>query len=558
MNDQCLLDISGLSVNFFTDEGVVEAVKDLSFHIDQGETVAVVGESGSGKSVTSLATMRLIPSPPGKIVAGNISFRKRSGEIVAIERANERTMRGIRGNDIAMIFQEPMTSLNPVYTVGDQIAEAIVLHQKKTTKQALRIATEMLELVEIPEPAKRVKHYPHQMSGGMRQRVMIAMALSCRPALLIADEPTTALDVIIQAEILDLMRKLRSEIDMSMLFITHDLGVVAEIADRVVVMNQGEKVEEGTVNDIFDRPLDEYTIKLLEAVPRIDADKPAPEQVQDPNILMQVKNLRTWFPIRGGILSRTLGHVKAVDDVSFDIRRGEVLGLVGESGSGKTTAGRSILRLIEPTGGEVLYDGVDLAKLSKGQMRAYRRKMQIIFQDPYASLNPRMTVADIVGESLVIHKLCKTKQQRIDRVVELLELVGLEAWHLRRYPHEFSGGQRQRIGIARALAVEPDFIVADECVSALDVSIQAQVLDLLRDLREKLDLTMLFISHDLAVVEEISDRVAVMYKGKLVEVQDAHRLYRDPQHNYTKALLSSVPIPDPNVQRERIHWDGVV
>ncbi|MEM6431130.1 MAG: ABC transporter ATP-binding protein, partial [Deinococcota bacterium] len=540
MNDQCLLDISGLSVNFSTDEGVVEAVKDLSFHIDQGETVAVVGESGSGKSVTSLATMRLIPSPPGKIVAGNISFRKRSGEIVAIERANERTMRGIRGNDIAMIFQEPMTSLNPVYTVGDQIAEAIVLHQKKTMKQALRIATEMLELVEIPEPAKRVKHYPHQMSGGMRQRVMIAMALSCRPALLIADEPTTALDVIIQAEILDLMRKLRSEIDMSMLFITHDLGVVAEIADRVVVMNQGEKVEEGTVNDIFDRPQDEYTIKLLEAVPRIDADKPAPDQQQDPNILMQVKNLRTWFPIRGGILSRTLGHVKAVDDVSFDIRRGEVLGLVGESGSGKTTAGRSILRLIEPTGGEVLYDGVDLAKLSKGHMRSYRRKMQIIFQDPYASLNPRMTVADIVGESLVIHKLFKTKQQRVDRVVELLELVGLEAWHLRRYPHEFSGGQRQRIGIARALAVEPEFIVADECVSALDVSIQAQVLDLLRELREKLSLTMLFISHDLAVVEEISDRVAVMYKGKLVEVQDAHRLYRDPQHNYTKALLSSV------------------
>lgn len=550
-----LLDIDDLSVSFFTDDGEVKAVKNLTFHIDQGETVAVVGESGSGKSVTSLSTMRLIPSPPGKIVNGSIRFRSRESGVIDIHKADEATMRSIRGNDIAMIFQEPMTSLNPVYTVGDQISEAIILHQHKTRAQAMKIAVEMLDLVEIPDPKKRVKNYPHQMSGGMRQRVMIAMALSCRPALLIADEPTTALDVIIQAEILDLMRKLRTEIDMSMLFITHDLGVVAEIADRVVVMQHGLKVEEGPVNQIFDEPKDPYTIQLLGAVPRIDADKPEPEHVEK-DVLLEVKNMQTWFPIHGGIFSRVVGHVKAVNDVSFDIYKGEVLGLVGESGSGKTTAGRSILRLIEPTGGEVIYDGVDLTKLTKSEMRDYRRRMQIIFQDPYASLNPRMTVGDIISEALIIHKLHGNRRQRNERVADLLDTVGLLPEHMSRYPHEFSGGQRQRIGIARALAVEPDFIVADECVSALDVSIQAQVLELLKDLRERLDLTMLFISHDLAVVEDISDRVAVMYKGQVLELQESHSLYRNPQHDYTKALLSAVPIPNPHLERERIHWEG--
>lgn len=556
MPPERLLDIRNLSVHFDTDDGVVKAVKDLSFHIDQGETVAVVGESGSGKSVTSLATMRLIPSPPGKIVDGQIHFRSRNNGLVEIVNADMGTMRDLRGNDIAMIFQEPMTSLNPVRTVGDQISEAIILHQNKSRAEAMKIAIEMLELVEIPDPHKRIKNYPHHMSGGMRQRVMIAMALSCRPALLIADEPTTALDVIIQAEILDLMRKLRKEIDMSMLFITHDLGVVAEIADRVVVMNKGDKVEEGDVIQIFDAPQDPYTIKLLGAVPRIDADKPAPPK-EEKKVLMEVNNLKTYFPVGGGGLFAKKQYVKAVDDVSFQIYEGEVLGLVGESGSGKTTVGRSILRLIEPTDGEVIYDGTNLLELSRPELRDYRRKIQIIFQDPYASLNPRMTVGDIIDEPLVVHGLHGDASSRRKRIADLLDTVGLLPEHINRYPHEFSGGQRQRVGIARALAVEPNFIVADECVSALDVSIQAQVLELLKDLRERLSLTMLFISHDLAVVEDISDRVAVMYKGNLVEVQHAHSLYRNPQHDYTKALLSAVPIPDPHIERERIAWSGI-
>ena len=556
MEKNRLLEVNNLTIDFHTDEGVVHAVKDLSFHMDQGETLAVVGESGSGKSVTALAAMRLIPDPPGRISAGEILFRPRQGEVLALNRASERDMRRIRGNEIAMIFQEPMTSLNPVYTVGDQIAEAVQLHQKKSRKQAFKIATEMLELVEIPEAHKRVHNYPHQMSGGMRQRVMIAMALSCHPALLIADEPTTALDVIIQAEILDLMRRLRQQIEMSMLFITHDLGVVAEIADRVVVMNRGEKVEQATVKTLFAAPQEDYTKRLIGAVPRIDETKPAPATKEASATLIEVKNLKTYFPIRGGIFSRTVAHIKAVDDVSFEIRKGEVLGLVGESGSGKTTVGRSILRLIEPTEGEVIFNGKDITTLSKNEMRTARRKLQIIFQDPYASLNPRMTVGDIIGEALDIHKLVKTSKQRTERISELLELVGLESAYMRRYPHEFSGGQRQRVGIARALAVEPDFIVADECVSALDVSIQAQVLELLKDLRARLGLTMLFISHDLAVVEEISDRVAVMYKGQLLELQDGYNLYRHPQHDYTKALLSAVPIPDPTVRRERFRWKG--
>lgn len=550
MSNDRILDIRNLQVFFDTDDGVVKAVDDISFHINRGETLAVVGESGSGKSVTSLATMRLVATPPGRIAGGEILFQ---GEDLL--KKSERAMRRIRGNDISMIFQEPMTSLNPVYTVGDQIAEAIVLHQKKTKAQAMKQAVEMLELVELPEPQKRVKYYPHQMSGGQRQRVMIAMALSCNPKLLIADEPTTALDVIIQAQILDLIKKLQTEIGASVLFITHDLGVVAEIADRVIVMQHGKIVEQGTAKDVFTRPEHPYTIRLLGAVPRIDAEKPAPAIKEESQNLLEVKNLRKWFPIKGGVFNRTVGHVKAVNDISFDIRRGEVLGLVGESGSGKTTAGRAILRLIEPTGGQVFYDGVDVAQLPLNEMRAYRRRMQIIFQDPYASLNPRMSIGDILAEPLVIHKLFKNKKERDQRVAELLETVQLDPGMASRYPHEFSGGQRQRVGIARALAVEPDFIVADECVSALDVSIQADVLDLIKDLRERLGLTLLFISHDLAVVEDVSDRVAVMYHGDIVEISDAHTIYRNPQDDYTKALLSAVPIPDPNIERIRVPWN---
>jgi len=556
MDSDKLLEVKNLQVQFTSDDGVVKAVDGISFDIRKGETLAVVGESGSGKSVTSLAAMRLIPDPPGRITGGEILFRTKAGNTIDLAKASNSQMRKIRGNDIAMIFQEPMTSLNPVYTVGDQIAEAIMLHQGKSRSQAMKLATDMLELVELPDPKKRVHYYPHQMSGGQRQRVMIAMALSCNPALLIADEPTTALDVIIQAQILDLIKRLQEETGASVLFITHDLGVVAEIAERAVVMQKGKIVEAGQVKDIFNDAQHPYTQRLLDAVPRIDISKPAPEVVKKPEVLLDVNKLRKWFPITGGVFQRTVGHVKAVNDIDFELQRGEVLGLVGESGSGKTTAGRSILRLIEPTSGEVVFDGTDITKLNTAQMRAYRRRMQIIFQDPYASLNPRMTIGNILAEPLIIHKLFNSRKERDRRVAELLDLVQLEPNWVNRYPHEFSGGQRQRVGIARALAVEPEFIVADECVSALDVSIQRDVLDLIKDLRERLGLTMLFISHDLAVVEDISDRVAVMYKGELVEVNDAHAIYRNPKDDYTKALLSAVPIPDPNLERERIPWDA--
>ncbi|WP_300967763.1 ABC transporter ATP-binding protein, partial [Meiothermus sp.] len=551
MQENRLLEVRDLAVSFHTDDGVVEAVKGLSFHLEKGETLAIVGESGSGKSVSALALMRLLPKPAARIVGGQALFRRKSGEVLDLLKAEEATMRRIRGNDMAMIFQEPMTSLNPVYTVGDQIAEAIVLHQVKNRKEARQLAIEMLNLVEIPNPHKRVDDYPHQMSGGMRQRVMIAMALSCHPALLIADEPTTALDVIIQAQILDLMKKLQAEIGTAVLFITHDLGVVAEMADRVVVMQHGLKVEEADTNTLFKSPKEEYTQRLLAAVPRIDQEKPAPPERATPPVLVRLENLRVWFPLRAGVLSRVVGHVKAVDDVSLEVYKGEVLGLVGESGSGKTTLGRSLLRLVEPTGGRIWFDGQEITHLPKETLRAFRRRMQIIFQDPYASLNPRMTVGDIIAEPLVIHRVGGPKERQ-ERVAELLETVQLSPDHARRYPHEFSGGQRQRIGIARALALNPEFIVADECVSALDVSIRAEIIALLKELRARMGLTMLFISHDLAVVEDISDRVAVMYKGRLVEVSSSHKIYREPQDAYTKALLSAIPIPDPTVKRERI------
>ena len=554
-NREALIAVRGLKVSFHTEDGVVEAVKEVGFEIRPGETLAIVGESGSGKSVSSLAIMGLLPRPPARIESGEILFRTRDGVVRDLLKVPEAGMRQIRGNEIAMIFQEPMTSLNPVYTVGDQIAEAVMLHQNLGRQEAWGRALEMLRLVEIPNAEQRIKDYPHQLSGGMRQRVMIAMALSCNPSLLIADEPTTALDVIVQAQILDLMRKLQRDIGTAILFITHDLGVVAEMADRVVVMQRGEMVETGSVADIFARPEHPYTRRLLDAVPRIDAGKAAPEARSRENLL-EIRDLQVYFPLRGGLLGRTTGHVKAVDGISFDIRRGELLGLVGESGSGKTTAGRAILRLIEPTGGVVSYGGTDLRRLSREDLRLQRRKMQIIFQDPFASLNPRMTVSDILSEPLVIHKTAASARERDARVAELLEMVQLPANVMGRYPHEFSGGQRQRIGIARALALNPEFIVADECVSALDVSIRKEVLDLLRQLKDDLNLTMLFISHDLAVVESISDRVAVMYRGHLVELQDAHRLYRDPQDEYTRALLSAVPIPDPGVKRERLPWDA--
>ena len=550
LDDGRLLQVNNLKVSFDTEEGTVTAVDGISFHIDKGETLAIVGESGSGKSVTSLSIMRLIASPPGRI-SGEIIFRGR--DLLTL---TTREMRRVRGNEISMIFQEPMTSLNPVITVGDQIAEAITRHQKKSRAEAMKQAVEMLELVEVPEPHRRVHYYPHQMSGGQRQRVMIAMALSCNPSLLIADEPTTALDVIIQAQTLDIMKKLQREIGASIMFITHDLGVVAEIADRAVVMQNGRIVEHGAVRDIFKNPQHPYTRRLLGALLRIDANKTAPDIKTKPPVLLKVRKLRKWFPVKGRIFQGTVGYIKAVNDLSLDMHRGEVLGLVGESGSGKTTAGRSILRLVEPTSGEIEFDGTDVTKLSLGQMRLFRRKMQIIFQDPYASLNPRMAIGDILAEPLAVHGLFNTRKERDRRVAQLLDLVQLDQASAKRYPHEFSGGQRQRIGIARALAVQPDFIVADECVSALDVSIRREVLDLIKDLRSRLGLTMLFISHDLAVVQDICDRVAVMYKGDLVELGSIEGIYRDPQDDYTKALLAAVPVLDPDVKRPRAAWSA--
>ena len=621
--DERLLEVRNLKTYFDTEAGVVKAVDGVSFHITRGETLAVVGESGSGKSVMSLSIMQL--AQPGRFAGGQILLQ---GEDLL--KKTEREMRRIRGNDVSMIFQEPMTSLNPVFTIGDQIAETISLHQRQSRSRAMRLAIEMLELVGIPEPARRATTYPHQMSGGMRQRAMIAMALSCGPKLLIADEPTTALDVTIQAQILDLMRKLQNDIGMSILFITHDLGVVAEVADRVVVMYGGQAVEEASVEAIFARPRMPYTIGLLESVPRVDRiaarqerlrgipgnvpdslalpqgcpfhprcrfafdacrleqpqledtggghmsrclrwndlgpqERMAPivargavsarRSAEPTRLLVEVKNLRAYFPIRGGVFSRVVANVKAVQDISFSVAEGEVLGLVGESGSGKTTAGRVIVGLIAPTSGEVLFEGADVTTATRTRQRELKKEMQIIFQDPFASLDPRMTVGQTIGEALDIHRLARGKAKR-ERVAGLLERVGMSPDHMRRYPHEFSGGQRQRIGIARALAVQPKFIVADEPVSALDVSIQAQVVNLLQDLKDELGLTLLFIAHDLGVVEYLSDRVVVMYLGKIMEIAPAKQLYANPVHPYTEALLSGVPIPDPTIKRKRILLQG--
>jgi peptide/nickel transport system ATP-binding protein len=560
-----LLSIRDLCVDFNTPEGVVRAVNNVSFDVPQGKTVGLVGESGSGKSVTSLAVMRLIPNPPGIISNGQILFEGKD-----LAHASEEEMRKIRGNQISMIFQEPMTSLNPVFKVGDQISETLMIHQMLSKKEAWEKSIELLNQVGIPDPARSAHKYPHEMSGGQKQRVMIAIAIACEPKLLIADEPTTALDVTIQKQVLDLMFDLQDKYNMGLLFITHDLGVIADIADDVVVMYRSNLVEQNTTKKIFTASGHPYTKGLLACRPGLEknperlltvsdfmddegnelkvseerkkkVDKVYSVDEEKNPVLLEVNDLHMHFPIKGGLFGRTVDHFKAVDGVSFKLRKGHTLGLVGESGCGKTTLGRAILRLLEPTSGQVLYDGVDVTKLDKKQMKDMRSRMQIIFQDPYSSLNPRMTVADILLEPMMLHNVGKSKAEMMDRAKWLMEKVDLKASQLARYPHEFSGGQRQRISIARALAVNPEFIICDESVSALDVSVQAQVLNLLLDLQAEFGLTYIFISHDLSVVNFISDEVAVMNKGQIVEMDKATAVYHTPKQDYTRDLLAAIP-----------------
>jgi peptide/nickel transport system ATP-binding protein len=609
-----LLKVEDLHTQFTTARGIVRAVEGVSFTVDRGEVVAIVGESGSGKSVTALSIMRLLPRLTAKIPKGRVEFDGRS-----ILDLDDEQMREIRGRDISMIFQEPMTSLNPILTIGLQIMEPLQIHLAMTDEEARARAIELLHLVGITDSERRLKQYPHQFSGGMRQRVMIAIGLACNPKLIIADEPTTALDVTIQAQILELMKNLSRRLNIALIIITHNLGVVARYADRVIVMYAARLVEQGAAEQVFHRPCHPYTMGLLRSVPRLDRPRGAkletieglppnlanistgcrfaprcPYRIaicdQEPTLfrtdtgglsrchrheeiaagkitwsaaggvgqvavantaapVLSVRHLTKNFSVHGGLRGAS-GTVRAVQDVSFDIYPGETLGLVGESGCGKTTVGRLILRLEEPTAGEIHFGGVNLSTASPAELKAIRRKVQVIFQDPYSSLNPRMTVGQTVGEPLRVYNLAKDKSVN-DRVAELLLQVGLRPEMAERYPHQLSGGQRQRIGIARALAMEPTFIVCDEAVSALDVSIQGQIMNLLEDLQRRLGIAYLFIAHDLAVVRHISMRVAVMYFGRIMEIADRDVLYRDPQHPYTKVLLDAAPVPDPTVEKGR-------
>ena len=560
-----ILEVEHLRVQFTSDSGTTTAVVDESFSIRPGEALALVGESGSGKSVTSLSVMRLVEHGGGKIVNGSIKLRCRDGRVVDLRHANKSELQHLRGSEVAMIFQEPMTSLNPVFTVGAQIAESLILHRGMDEKEALKEAVHLLELVRIPDAERISLRFPHQLSGGMRQRVMIAMALACKPQLLIADEPTTALDVTVQAQILALISELQKEIGMAVLFITHDMGVVAQIADRVAVMRYGEIVESGTAQAIFAHPQHPYTQALLSAVPRLgalkDIEHPCFFRLIDPDNgkvieppsdklpppgekILEVKNLVKTFPVRTDFWGRPTYVVRACDHVSFDLRAGETLSIVGESGCGKSTTGRAVLRLLEVDSGEVLHRGKSLLRMTRHELQEERRNLQMIFQDPYASLDPRQTVGYSIAEPMMIHNYC-SKKEMYDRVALLLKRVGLSPDMANRYPHEFSGGQRQRICIARALSLKPQIIVADECVAALDVSIRAQVVNLMMELQEEMGLSYIFISHDMGVVERISHRVAVMYLGQIVEMGSRRAVLGNPLHPYTQKLLSAVPIADP-------------
>ena len=558
-----VVSINNLQVKFKTDGETVIAVNKVSFNVFPGETVCLVGESGSGKSVTSLSLMRLVEFGGGEITNGRMVLKRSNDQEKNLAEADAATMRSIRGNEIGMIFQEPMTSLNPVFTIERQLTDGLRLHTSLSMSETRDKALELLKEVRIPDPEKRLRQYPHELSGGMRQRVVIAMAMACRPRLLIADEPTTALDVTIQAEILALINRLKRETGMAVLFITHDMAVVAQMADRVVVMYQGNLIEEGDVEDIFYSPKENYTKALLAAVPQLGemagTSEPRPMNIpghqpvkapssnigtEEKNILLEVKNLVTRFPVYGGILRRRVANVHAVENVSFSLKKGETMALVGESGCGKSSCGRSILRLVEPESGEIILNGKNIISLKNHELRSSRKDMQMVFQDPFASLNPYMRLRDQIAEPLKNFGLT-SKSEMDDIIFDILRKVELPHSFLKRFPHELSGGQRQRVAIARAIVVNPSLVIADEAVSALDVSVQAQVLNLMMSLQEELSLSYLFISHDMAVVERVSHKVGVMYLGRLVEIGSRSQIFENPQHNYTRSLMKAVPIADP-------------